>query len=135
MFGGFCFMVDGKMCIGVVKDEMMCRIDPELNEFVLEKTGYRSMDFTGKPMRGVCIYEQRWNENKKKLLNIGLAYVLSLIQRQKQVKRSRRRAETSFAFLLLSVHPRPYSTDFQLREFISVLSAWKSSIRFDNPNP
>lgn len=37
MFGGVCFMVDDKMCIGVVKDEMMCRIDPEMDEIVLEK--------------------------------------------------------------------------------------------------
>lgn len=28
MFGGLCFMVDEKMCIGVVKDELMCRFDP-----------------------------------------------------------------------------------------------------------
>lgn len=45
MFGGVCFMVDGKMCVGVIKDEMMCRIDPELEEMVLQKTGCRQMDF------------------------------------------------------------------------------------------
>ena len=28
MMGGLTFMVNGKMCIGLVKDEMMCRIDP-----------------------------------------------------------------------------------------------------------
>ena len=26
MFGGVCYMVNGKMCVGVVEDEMMCRI-------------------------------------------------------------------------------------------------------------
>lgn len=52
MFGGVCFMVDGKMCVGVVKDEMMCRINPALDEVVLEKTGCRQMDFTGKRMKG-----------------------------------------------------------------------------------
>jgi TfoX/Sxy family transcriptional regulator of competence genes len=52
MFGGVCFMVNGKMCIGVVKEEMMCRIDPALDEVVLKKTGCRLMDFTGKPMKG-----------------------------------------------------------------------------------
>ena len=29
MFGGICFMVNDKMCLGVMKDEMMCRIDPD----------------------------------------------------------------------------------------------------------
>ena len=44
MFGGVCFMVNGKMCTGVVKDEMMCRIDPAMDEIVLEKNGCRRMD-------------------------------------------------------------------------------------------
>ncbi|HWY98722.1 MAG TPA: TfoX/Sxy family protein [Bacteroidia bacterium] len=52
MFGGVCFMVDGKMCIGVVGDEIMCRIDPVMDEIVLKKKGCRQMDFTGKPMKG-----------------------------------------------------------------------------------
>jgi TfoX/Sxy family transcriptional regulator of competence genes len=52
MFGGTCFMVNGKMCVGVVKDEMMCRIDPEIYEEALEKNGCRKMVFTGKPMKG-----------------------------------------------------------------------------------
>ena len=52
MFGGVCFMVDGKMCVGVVADEMMCRIDPNMDEIVLKKRGCRQMDFTGKPMKG-----------------------------------------------------------------------------------
>jgi TfoX/Sxy family transcriptional regulator of competence genes len=52
MFGGICFMVNGKMCVGVVKDEMMCRIDPKMDKIVLEKNGCRPMDFTGRPMKG-----------------------------------------------------------------------------------
>jgi len=27
MMGGLTFMVDDKMCVGIIKDEMMCRID------------------------------------------------------------------------------------------------------------
>jgi TfoX/Sxy family transcriptional regulator of competence genes len=52
MFGGVCFMVDDKMCVGVIKDEMMCRIDPNLESTVLELHGCRVMDFTGKHMKG-----------------------------------------------------------------------------------
>ena len=29
MFGGICFMVDDKMCIGIIKQELMVRIDPQ----------------------------------------------------------------------------------------------------------
>ena len=52
MFGGVCFMVNGKMCVGVIKDEMMCRIDPKMEEIVFEKVGCRPMDFTTRPMKG-----------------------------------------------------------------------------------
>jgi len=52
MFGGVCYMLNGKMCIGVVEDEMMCRIGPDVYEEALEKPGCREMVFTGKPMKG-----------------------------------------------------------------------------------
>ena len=65
MFGGVCFMVNGKMCIGVVKDEMMCRIDPTLDEVVNEKTGCRPMDFTGRPMKGYIFVSHEGMKTKK----------------------------------------------------------------------
>lgn len=66
MFGGVCFMVNDKMCIGVVKDEMMCRIDPTMDANVLEKTGCRPMDFTGKKMKGyVFISEEGMTSNEE----------------------------------------------------------------------
>ncbi len=51
MMGGLCFMVDGKMCVGVEKDRLMARIDPEIYEESLGRKGCVPMDFTGKPMR------------------------------------------------------------------------------------
>lgn len=65
MFGGVCFMVNDKMCVGVVKDEMMCRIDPTMDEIVLEKTGCRRMDFTGKPMKGYVFISDEGMKTKK----------------------------------------------------------------------
>lgn len=58
MMGGLTFMVNGKMCMGVIADEMMCRINPNLQETALEKTGCRPMDFTGKPMKGYVMIEE-----------------------------------------------------------------------------
>ncbi len=52
MMGGLTFMVNGKMCVGIIADEMMCRIDPVLQDTALEKPGCRMMDFTGRPMKG-----------------------------------------------------------------------------------
>lgn len=52
MMGGLCFMVDGKMCVGVVKDRLMVRLDPAIEVEVLELPGCVPMDFTGRPMKG-----------------------------------------------------------------------------------
>ena len=52
MFGGCVFMVEEKMCIGVVKDHLMVRIDPENEKTLLSKEGAQPMDFTGRPMKG-----------------------------------------------------------------------------------
>jgi TfoX/Sxy family transcriptional regulator of competence genes len=52
MMGGVCYMVDDKMCIGVVKETLMARIDPEIYDEAMAKDGCREMDFTGRPMKG-----------------------------------------------------------------------------------
>lgn len=52
MFGGSCFMLNDKMCVGVIKNDMMCRIGPHAYQTALTKTGCREMDFTSKPMIG-----------------------------------------------------------------------------------
>ena len=52
MMGGICFMVDGKMCVGVEKERLMARIDPAAYDESLRRKGCGPMDFTGRPMRG-----------------------------------------------------------------------------------
>ena len=50
MMGGLTFMYNDKMCVGVIKDELMCRINPEIHDLALERNGCRTMDFTRKPI-------------------------------------------------------------------------------------
>jgi len=52
MMGGLTFMVNTKMCIGIVKNDLMARIGPDAYDSALEKPGVRPMDFTKKPMKG-----------------------------------------------------------------------------------
>lgn len=74
MMGGLTFMYNGKMCIGVVKDEMMCRIDPSIDDEAVEKQGCRQMNFTGKPMKGfVFIDPSGMNSNEDFEFWVGLA--------------------------------------------------------------
>lgn len=51
MMGGLCFMVDDKMCVGIVRNDLMARIPPETYEKVITEPDCRPMDFTGKPMK------------------------------------------------------------------------------------
>jgi len=74
MFGGLCFMVNDKMCIGVEKDRLMVRLDPEKYDEVIQKEGCKPMDFTGKPMKGYVFVSTDVLNTKAKLAYwIGLA--------------------------------------------------------------
>ena len=57
MMGGLCYMIDDKMCVGVVKNNLMARIDPEIYEQALTRTGCREMNFTGRSMKGYVFVE------------------------------------------------------------------------------
>jgi TfoX/Sxy family transcriptional regulator of competence genes len=52
MFSGMCFMVNGKMCICVNEEEMLCRIGPNKIEWALEQPGCRPMIHNGRNMTG-----------------------------------------------------------------------------------
>ena len=57
MMGGLTFMYNDKMCVGIIKDELMCRIDPALHDEAVEKNGCRTMDFTKRPMKGYVMID------------------------------------------------------------------------------
>ena len=65
MMGGLTFMVNGKMCVGIIKDEMMCRIDPAIHETEIEKQGCRTMDFTKRPMKGYVMVDDTGMKTQK----------------------------------------------------------------------
>jgi TfoX/Sxy family transcriptional regulator of competence genes len=67
MFGGLCFMVNDKMCVGVNKGRLMVRFDPAKNEEVLEKDGATPMEFTGRTMKGFVFVDENVLTTKKKL--------------------------------------------------------------------
>ena len=67
MMGGLTFMLRNKMCVGVLKDEIMCRIDPEIHEMAIKKKGCRTMDFTKKPMKGFVFVNPSGTSSEKDL--------------------------------------------------------------------
>ncbi|HEV2355890.1 MAG TPA: TfoX/Sxy family protein, partial [Puia sp.] len=65
MMGGLTFMCNGKMCVGILKDELMCRIDPEVHDSETSKPGVRTLDFTRRPMSGFILVEESAMKSKK----------------------------------------------------------------------
>ncbi len=77
MFGGLCFMVNGKMCVGVESERLMVRLNPEIMDDVLLKEGCHPMDFTGKVMKGYVFVDIGELNTQKKLgywMSLALAY-------------------------------------------------------------
>ncbi|MEP7318027.1 MAG: TfoX/Sxy family protein [Panacibacter sp.] len=66
MFGGLCFMVNAKMCVGVQSETLMVRIDPEKYEAFIDK-GFEPMDHNGRIMKGFGFINQDKLNTKKQL--------------------------------------------------------------------
>lgn len=81
MFGGLAFIVNGHMCCGIVRDELMVRVGPEQHAEALSQPHARPMDFTGKPMKGMVYVEPAGIARDAVLrawVERGLSFVLSL---------------------------------------------------------
>ncbi len=89
MFRGLTFMVNGKMCVSVSGDELMCRFDPALQETVVEKKGFRIMIMKGRLYKGFGYISEAGIESKKDLdYWVGLS--LDFNKRAKASKKSKK---------------------------------------------
>ncbi len=53
MFGGIAFLVNGAMCVGVDRDDLIVRCEKDETDALLEKKGVRLFDLSGgRPMKG-----------------------------------------------------------------------------------
>lgn len=89
MFRGMTFMVDGKMCIGVGDDEIMCRIDPALHDEVVELPGCRTMIMKGREYKGY-VYVQEDVLKTKKQLNYWVGLALDFNKHAKASKKKKK---------------------------------------------
>jgi len=77
MFSGVSFLVNGKMCINVSHDELMCRVGRAEAEKCVEENGCRQMMMRGKPMRDFVLVSEEGYRTKKDLdhwINLCLAF-------------------------------------------------------------
>jgi TfoX/Sxy family transcriptional regulator of competence genes len=80
MFGGNAFMINEKMCIGIVKNELMLHVMPEVYESLLEENHVRPMDFTGKIMKGFLFVEEEGLQHEEMLMR-WIQYGLDFAER------------------------------------------------------
>jgi TfoX/Sxy family transcriptional regulator of competence genes len=53
MFGGIAFLVNGAMCVGVDKDDLIVRCEKDETDELLARKGVREFDLSGgRPMKG-----------------------------------------------------------------------------------
>lgn len=89
MFGGLAFMINDKMCIGIIKEELMLRVLETNYEDLLKKDYVRPMNFTGKIMRGMVFVESEGLTSEKKLqewINYGLEFAEKGVVKSKKKK-------------------------------------------------
>jgi TfoX/Sxy family transcriptional regulator of competence genes len=90
MFGRIAFMVNGKMCITAGDDRLMCRIDPEVHDEALKRTGSRTVSMRGREYRGFVYVDEKGLKSRKQFEYwIGLA--LNFNKRAKASARKRKR--------------------------------------------
>jgi TfoX/Sxy family transcriptional regulator of competence genes len=65
MFGGLAFLINGKMCVNVSGEKLMCRFDPARTEELSKKKGYQPMIMRGKKLEGYCYISSEGFKSKK----------------------------------------------------------------------
>ena len=89
MMGGLTFMVNGKMCVGILNDDLMARIDPDVYENALTKKACREMDFTGKPIKGFVFVGPGGTRTTRDLQS-WVTLALAFNKKAKKSKRTKR---------------------------------------------
>ena len=81
MFGGLAFLLNGNMCCGVIKKDLVLRLGEERATKALVKPYAREMDFTGRPLKSMVYIGPagcRTEEQLRRWVTEGLDYVKSL---------------------------------------------------------
>ena len=94
MFGGLSFMLGGNMCCGIIKDDLVVRVDHDNYEKAVAKPHPRPMDFTGRPLKGMVYVGPEGYRTDRELkcwLDQALSFALSLPPKTSRATRKVRR--------------------------------------------
>lgn len=57
MFGGVCFLLDGKLLVGIMGSSLIVRLGPDEAAVALQDDNVRVFDITGRPMKNWVVVE------------------------------------------------------------------------------
>ena len=80
MFGGLTFLYNGKMTVGIIKEDLAVRIIADKMDTELTKSHVRPMDFTKRPMKEFVYVSQEGIKTETELLHyieLGLEHAKS----------------------------------------------------------
>src|SRR5712691_7937790 len=90
MFGGVAFLVNGNMCVGVHKDELIVRLAPEETEQALRQKHTRMFDLSGgRTMKGWILVQPKGLATDAALgkwVGIGVGYAAKLPPKKRTKK-------------------------------------------------
>jgi TfoX/Sxy family transcriptional regulator of competence genes len=91
MFSGLAFLVNGKMCVNVSDENLMCRFDPDFINEVSERVGFKPLIMKGKQLQGYCYVTEEGYRSKA-----NFEYWLKLcLNYNKKAKASKRKKSTT----------------------------------------
>ena len=67
MFGGIGFLLNGNMLVGVWKESLIVRLDPDEYDDALLEPHVKKFDITGRPMKGWVLVEPEGVEDDEEL--------------------------------------------------------------------
>lgn len=80
MFGGVGYLLNGNMCVGIHKDDLIIRYDPKMTEEINKTGNVRAFDITGRPMKGWSLVNSEGIKGAalKKWFELSLGFAKSL---------------------------------------------------------
>ena len=79
MFGGYCTLYKGKMCVGETKERLMVRVIAEKMEEAMKNQHVTPMDFTRKAMKEFIFVSEKGFDTEEKLqhwIELGIEHAI-----------------------------------------------------------
>jgi TfoX/Sxy family transcriptional regulator of competence genes len=67
MFSGIAFIVNGKLCVSVGNNRIMCRVDPDLHDKLIQKPGCKTVVMKGHDYKGYIWVDESVLTTKKQI--------------------------------------------------------------------